>query len=269
MRKHLILIGATAFVGLLISAYLFLSTLSGTGISYCLTGSECDIVNNSTYAEILGIPVSLVGTIGYLSILIVSFLPTTSRKKWNYLFVLSTIGVSFSLYLTYLEIFEINTICAFCIASLVIILIIFTTLLFKKTSMAPKTSSLNMATLAIVLSAGVMIGASVINSSEQHSTRSNRFQIKLAKHLNDTGAVMYGAYNCSHCTNQKLAFGKQAFKHINYVECHPRGKNPNPSLCSAKNITSYPTWEIGRRFYKGQLNLQTLSQLSNFRNGDK
>lgn len=162
---------------------------------YCQQQHLCRNIGNSR----------IVSWYNWLSINLDSIVSTNhEQKKWNYLFVLSTIGVSFSLYLTYLEIFEINTICAFCIASLVIILIIFTTLLFKKTSMAPKTSSLNMATTAIVLSAGVMIGASVINSSEQHSTRSNRFQIKLAKHLNDTGAVMYGAYNCSHCTNQNL-----------------------------------------------------------------
>ena len=50
------------------------------------------------------------------------------------------------------------------------------------------------------------------------------------------GLVMYGAYWCSHCQNEKKAFG-DSFKHISYVECAD-----NPKQCTDKGVTGFPTW---------------------------
>ena len=46
---------------------------------------------------------------------------------------------------------------------------------------------------------------------------------QLAKRLKDAGAKMYGAFWCSHCHEQKEAFGAQAMKDFPYVECYPDG----------------------------------------------
>ncbi len=48
--------------------------------------------------------------------------------------------------------------------------------------------------------------------------------------------VMYGAAWCSHCQNQKAAFG-EAFKYVKYVECPD-----NIPLCTDKGIQGFPTW---------------------------
>ena len=47
--------------------------------------------------------------------------------------------------------------------------------------------------------------------------------IKLAKHLDKTGAKMYGAFWCARCRDQKNAFGTEAVKYLPYVECNPNG----------------------------------------------
>ena|SRR3989344_7537978 len=60
-----------------------------------------------------------------------------------------------------------------------------------------------------------------------------------AKCLTEKGFVMYGAYWCPHCQNQKLAFG-DSFKYIKYIECTEEVK-----LCIDKNIKGYPTWLLG------------------------
>ena len=86
----------------------------------------------------------------------------------------------------------------------------------------------------------------------------------LAKYLTKTGVTMYGAYWCPYCAQQKNLFGKD-FIHINYVECDPRGTNPNPALCKEKNITNYPTWEINGKMHKGVHSLQELASLSRFK----
>lgn len=90
---------------------------------------------------------------------------------------------------------------------------------------------------------------------------SGDFATILAKHLTETGAVMYGAYWCGHCANQKALFG-DAFKYIDYVECDPKGEDANPSLCAQKGIPGYPTWEIGGEFYSGEYSLEALAWLS-------
>ncbi|OGD09202.1 hypothetical protein A2397_04435 [Candidatus Amesbacteria bacterium RIFOXYB1_FULL_44_23] len=59
-----------------------------------------------------------------------------------------------------------------------------------------------------------------------------------AKCLDQKGAVMYGAYWCSHCQSQKKTFG-DSFKFIKYVEC-----TQQTQLCQEKNVSGYPTWEF-------------------------
>lgn len=47
--------------------------------------------------------------------------------------------------------------------------------------------------------------------------------LELAKRLKAAGAKMYGAFWCSHCFEQKQAFGKEAMADFPYVECYPDG----------------------------------------------
>lgn len=81
----------------------------------------------------------------------------------------------------------------------------------------------------------------------------------LAKALNEKGMVMYGAYWCSHCQNQKKMFG-EAVKYIDYVECDPAGPNANPDECKANNIEGYPTWVYEGKPYSGEQSLEKLAQ---------
>jgi hypothetical protein len=64
---------------------------------------------------------------------------------------------------------------------------------------------------------------------------------EFAKCVTDSGATMYGAYWCPHCTNQKEMFGKSV-GFIDYVECDPRGDGAEPARCEAAGISGYPTW---------------------------
>jgi thiol-disulfide isomerase/thioredoxin len=62
-----------------------------------------------------------------------------------------------------------------------------------------------------------------------------------AKCLKDQGAVMYGAFWCPHCQDQKALFGKSQ-KFIEYVECSTADSRGTTIACQKENITSYPTW---------------------------
>lgn len=78
-----------------------------------------------------------------------------------------------------------------------------------------------------------------------------------AKCLTAKGAIMYGANWCSHCQNEKKAFG-ESFKFINYVEC-PQ----NPKQCLDAGVNGYPTWIFsnGKKLV-GEQGLKKLSQAS-------
>lgn len=118
----------TAILGGLDAAYLLIYKLTSAQ-AMCLGSGECSTVNSSRYSEINGIPVSLLGLLAYLAIIVIHALESHSRfieKHGNLLvFGLSLLGVLFSAYLTYVELYIIHAVCPFCVASAVLITIIF------------------------------------------------------------------------------------------------------------------------------------------------
>ena len=110
------------------SLYLLIFKLTGNS-HMCLGNGGCHNVNFSPYSEIHGIPVSVFGMSAYLAILCILFLERRLKiAKENGplgIFGISLGGVAFTVYLTWLEIYVINAICPFCVASAVLITIIF------------------------------------------------------------------------------------------------------------------------------------------------
>ena len=83
---------------------------------------------------------------------------------------------------------------------------------------------------------------------------------QFAECLKENGAVFYGTFWCQHCQNQKALFGQSA-KRLPYVECSTPDGRSQSSICQAKNIESYPTWEFNdgsRR--SGELSLTQLAE---------
>jgi len=89
-------------------------------------------------------------------------------------------------------------------------------------------------------------------------------KIKLAEHLTREGAVMYNAYWCPHCHDQKELFGKEASEKLNLVECAKDGFNNKRELCEAKGITGFPSWEINGSIDSGVKSLNELAELTNY-----
>jgi len=77
-----------------------------------------------------------------------------------------------------------------------------------------------------------------------------------AKCLSEKGMVMYGAYWCDHCKEQKKIFGS-SFQYINYVECTEKQQT-----CDDAGIKGYPTWVIEGKSYEGVQLLYNLSSLT-------
>jgi uncharacterized membrane protein len=108
-------LGALAAVGLLISTYLTWVHYMGV-VPVCIGGSGgCETVQSSSYATILGVPVAVVGLVGYSGLL---FSASLRGEVGVYLgFLGALVGTLFSAFLTYLEVFVIHAICEWCVAS--------------------------------------------------------------------------------------------------------------------------------------------------------
>jgi len=264
--KPIILI--LSVIGFLVSAYLTYLHYTEGHAAFCTEGSDCDVVRQSSYSTILGIPVALLGAVGYVLIFWFTYVSLARKTRWLLLYTISLAGFVFSAYLTYLELFVINAICFYCIVSAVIMTIIFIMLAYSKSELYPKLSALKTAVLTICVLVVVIIGSSAFQSDPldfaDGAGTASGFQLGLAKHLRAKGAVMYGSYKCPHCNAQKALFGDAA-KYMVYVECDPQGKDAKPTVCFSRGIVHYPTWEIGGRYYEGAKSLQELSQLSGYK----
>jgi uncharacterized membrane protein len=110
-------IAGLALVGLAISAYL--TWVHYAGIEPVCTGiSDCERVQSSDYAELVGIPVAVVGVVGYAAIL------ASLRMRVEVTAMLAYLGLAFSAYLTWAELFRIEAICQWCVASALVALAI-------------------------------------------------------------------------------------------------------------------------------------------------
>lgn len=92
-------------------------------------------------------------------------------------------------------------------------------------------------------------------------------QLALARHLKSTGAKFYGAHWCRFCNLQRGSFGAEAAAALPYVECASDGYQSASDACRSKQVTGYPTWEIGGRFYGGLQSIDELARLSGFVSG--
>lgn len=116
-----------ALMGLGISFYTLQLHQNTTGDSFCNINDtfNCDDVNKGEYSEIAGIPVAVVGILGYAVLVLGSLLAMRYTSLWEYVMMAAGLGLAFALYLTSLEAFVIHTYCLACLASQLIILMFF------------------------------------------------------------------------------------------------------------------------------------------------
>jgi uncharacterized membrane protein len=94
--------------------------------SICLFNTNCDAVLSSRYSTMWGIPLSLFGFLMYASLTLLSIWSLRAKEEWQngldmgiYAFALA--GTLFTVYLFYLEIFQIHAFCTWCIGSAIVI----------------------------------------------------------------------------------------------------------------------------------------------------
>ena len=123
--KNRMIIAVLALVGLLISVYLTLHKYGIIGTLACGSGA-CEMVQTSKWAVQFGIPVPILGLVGYAAILGVALagLQVHTRAMAIATFVLADCALLFSIYLSLIEQFRIHAWCRWCIGSAVITILI-------------------------------------------------------------------------------------------------------------------------------------------------
>ena len=120
LRTTMLVLGT---IGLGVASYLTYVHYSGA-IPLCgKNGGSCLTVQTSTYSKLAGVPVPVLGLIGYISIL-ASLLVRQSETTRLATLAFTVIGFLFSAYLTYRELFSIHAICEWCVSSAVIMTIL-------------------------------------------------------------------------------------------------------------------------------------------------
>jgi vitamin-K-epoxide reductase (warfarin-sensitive) len=113
-------IALAALAGLAVSSVSLVHHYGREQTPYCDLGASfnCDIVNRSIYSSVLGIPVALIGIVGYLGMLGLATVYRTQAETPVMLLAASVAGLGFALYLTYIEKFVLATWCILCLSSL-------------------------------------------------------------------------------------------------------------------------------------------------------
>ncbi|PPJ61643.1 vitamin K epoxide reductase family protein [Cuspidothrix issatschenkoi] len=267
---------------------------------------SCADVLSSPWGTVFGQPLALFGLLAYIGMFILALAPLALNSvegdknrnqienlSWWLLLVGAIAMTVFSGYLMYILAFQLKALCWYCIASAFFALSMLTlTLLGRDWEDIGQIFFIAVIVVMVTL-IGTLGAYSGINydgtigstdkprqitaftSQEQPNpefgweitTTSGEAEIALAQHLVKAGAKEYVAYWCPHCHEQKLLFGKEAYKIISDnigVECAGNSPKGKPELCTAANIQGFPTWIINGKSYSGVQNLDELAKITGY-----
>ena len=282
-----------ATVGVIDTASITLKRWGMFGDLTCPMGGDgCDTVLNSPWGTLVqtdgfSIPLSFAGLLAYLAVLVMALVPLLpglmesrsdlSRRTWWGLFTVSLGMAVFSLVLLGLMVFKIQAFCFFCVLSATLSILLLILSAIGGGWDDPSKLFFRGILLALAVLLGSLIWASVLDPERPEAavtgpgapplvtTESTPAKLALAEHLTAMGAVMYSAYWCPHCHEQKEDFGLEAAKKLTVVECAEDGQNSQRALCQSKKIEGFPTWEINGKLDSGVKDLKTLAGLSGFK----
>jgi len=244
-------------VGLVVSAYLWGLDLFAAP-AFCLTRYGCDLVRQSAYGKILGIPVAAYGVVFFAAALGLALTKGAWRERW--LIALAGAGAGVSLVLIVVQLAVVRAVCPYCLVAEAAAFALAYAVLRGR----PRTAVTG-AGLAglVVVAAMTAVYAWGMAPTRGENSGPSAYAAGLARHLSQTGVVFYGAYWCPHCRDQKLMFGSAASA-LPYVECDPKGANAQAARCIERGVKVYPTWDFHGQIVEGVLPLDELARRSGY-----
>ena len=116
-------VAVLAVCGITVSSVSLQHHYATSKTAYCDIGEtfNCDIVNRSEYSSVFGIPVALIGMVGYAALAGLATVYRERRETPALLFIAAAAGLAFALYLTYIEARVLGVWCILCLSSLALI----------------------------------------------------------------------------------------------------------------------------------------------------
>lgn len=256
-----------AVAGIVLTSYLTFAAWFGEHPAFCGAGSECDLVQQSRWSTLLGVPTAFWGLLTYAVLARFLWRLRTRPSAWRMALLVATVGAAVSWYLTAVAFFAIEATCPYCLASFVLMNTLLILLLVRRPAHMPE-HTWPKALPVPIGSAVVVVFVLFLHFSglfDPAAGPEKPYLKALAVHLSDSGARFYGAYWCPVCQRQKELFQASA-RRLPYIECTPNGRNgPRNFACVANDIKDFPTWIINGRRYPGLLPLNELARLSGFK----
>jgi vitamin-K-epoxide reductase (warfarin-sensitive) len=125
-RGLFLVMAILALAGMAVSSLSLQRHYAKSATQFCDIGEKfnCDIVNRSEYASIMGIPVAGIGVVGYAVLLALATFYRSRIETPLRLLLAASAGLVFALYLTYVEGYVLETWCILCLSSLALIAMI-------------------------------------------------------------------------------------------------------------------------------------------------
>jgi uncharacterized membrane protein len=112
-----------ATLGVAVATYIAIAEADGGAPACFAGGGGCETVAESSHSELAGVNVAVIGIVGYLLLLGTALLRGDGARLAG--FTLALIGFGYSVYLTWLELFVIDAICQWCVASAILMTLLF------------------------------------------------------------------------------------------------------------------------------------------------
>jgi len=112
------LFGLVALAGFFDATYLAIKHFEGLAPN-CSILNGCEVVTTSSYSVIFGVPVALMGSVYYLTVLLltVAYLDSPKRWKLDSAAVVVCFGLLATVWFVYLQLFVIHALCLYCMFS--------------------------------------------------------------------------------------------------------------------------------------------------------
>jgi uncharacterized membrane protein len=255
-----------ALAGVALTFYLTFTAWIGGKPALCTAGSDCDLVQQSRWSTLLGVPLALWGLLTYAMLAYLAWRLRSRPNTWRAALFVAMVGAAVSWYLTAVSAFAIEALCAYCLASFAIANILLILLLLRRPAQIPA-HSWSKALPGPIGSAAVIVLVLFMHFSgvfDRAAGPERPYLQALAAHLHDSGARFYGTYWCPACQQQKALFEASANR-LPYVECTPEGRGGVVNFaCVANNVQDYPTWIVNGRRHTGVVPVDELARLSGF-----
>lgn len=278
-------IAALAAAGVAETAYLTIAKLTSTPVVCPISGGGCASVLTSDYAQLFGVlPLSAAGAAAYGAVAALAVAGAAAARRGDErtehalrtaVMAGGVLLATTSAYLMYILFTAFpGELCPWCLGSAALsggVATLALTAMQRREleEAAAPASGLAAATLlCLSLALGTpgetQAGTGITQLDYAQpvvTTASPSGAAKLAERLRDAGARMYGAFWCSHCYEQKQAFGGDAMAAFPYVECFPEGWKAGIDMapaCSEADIKGFPTWVIAGKKLEGEQTLEAL-----------